>query len=223
MRGIADTFAAAGYHVEVPTLTGHGTTTEDLMKTRWADWTASANDAYMKLSARVDIVVVVGMSMGGAVTLWLAAEHPEIAGIVCVNPLVQEPDGFLRVLHDKLAVGDQFMPERPNDIADPDAVDVRASQSPVACLVSLFEEGVVPMCSRHPHTEMPLLLMTSPQDHSVPAEQSDFLAGCYGGPVERIVLDRSFHVATLDYDKELIQTAALEFADKVTDQFTQLS
>ena len=59
---------------------------------------------------------------------------------------------------------------------------------------------------------MPLLLMTSPQDHVVEPEQSDFLADHYGGPVERVALERSYHVATQDYDKELIFERAVEFA-----------
>jgi carboxylesterase len=63
---------------------------------------------------------------------------------------------------------------------------------------------------------MPLLLLTSPQDHVVAPTQSDFLAQSYGGPVERVSLDRSFHVATQDYDKELIFARSVEFASRVT-------
>jgi carboxylesterase len=36
------------------------------------------------------------------------------------------------------------------------------------------------------------------------------------GPVERVTLERSFHVATLDYDKDEIERRAVEFANKVT-------
>ena len=32
-----------------------------------------------------------------------------------------------------------------------------------------------------------------------------------GGPVERIMLERSFHVATLDYDKEEIEKRTVAF------------
>ena len=44
--------------------------------------------------------------------------------------------------------------------------------------------------------------MTSPQDHVVPPENSDILAAGVAGPVERVTLERSYHVATLDYDKD---------------------
>jgi carboxylesterase len=45
---------------------------------------------------------------------------------------------------------------------------------------------------------------------------SDELAAQWGGSVERILLDRSYHVATQDFDKQLIFDAAVAFADKVT-------
>ena len=63
---------------------------------------------------------------------------------------------------------------------------------------------------------MPLLLLSSPQDHVVEPAQSDFLAENYGGPVERITLDRSYHVATQDYDKDLIFESTTKFAAQVT-------
>ena len=63
---------------------------------------------------------------------------------------------------------------------------------------------------------MPLLLFTSVQDHVVSPTDSDALAGVYGGEVERVMLERSYHVATQDYDKQIIFDAAVAFATKVT-------
>src|SRR5207302_1553767 len=62
----------------------------------------------------------------------------------------------------------------------------------------------------------PVLIMTSPQDHVVPPGSSDVLAERVAGPVERVTLERSYHVATLDYDKDEIERRAVEFARKVT-------
>ena len=36
------------------------------------------------------------------------------------------------------------------------------------------------------------------------------------GPVERVTLERSYHVATMDYDKDLIIERSVAFARKVT-------
>ena len=58
-----------------------------MVPTRWEDWSAAAEAAYVELAARCDSVVVVGLSMGGTLSVWLAERHPEIAALVLVNPL----------------------------------------------------------------------------------------------------------------------------------------
>jgi carboxylesterase len=62
----------------------------------------------------------------------------------------------------------------------------------------------------------PVLIMTSANDHVVEPISSDHLADAVAGPMERITLERSYHVATLDYDAELVCQSAVAFAQKVT-------
>ena len=63
---------------------------------------------------------------------------------------------------------------------------------------------------------MPLLLFTSRQDHVVEPSQSEYLAAHYGGPVDHRWLERSYHVATQDFDRDTIFLATIEFAREVT-------
>ncbi len=93
MRGLAEAFAAAGYHVEMPRLPGHGTTIDDMLTTSWSDWSGEVEAAYQRLAARATTVVVAGLSMGGSLTLWVAGQHPEIAGLVCINPAAATASG----------------------------------------------------------------------------------------------------------------------------------
>ena len=217
MRGVAEAFAAAGYHVELPRLPGHGTTVEDMLDTRWSDWSGEAEAAYQRLASRVDTVVVAGLSMGGTLTLWVAAEHPEVAGIVCVNPAAQpQPPELLEMVEGMLAEGTEVMPGIGSDIADPDVSESAYEGTPLRCLLSLARDGIGPVSERYAGSSMPMLLITSRNDHVVDPAQSDFLAESWGGPVERILLDRSYHVATQDFDKETIFTEAVAFADRVT-------
>ena len=67
-----------------------------------------------------------------------------------------------------------------------------------------------------PNITSPLLVITSRQDHVVPPENSDILASSVSGPVERLWCERSYHVVTQDYDRELVFDAAVDFAQKVT-------
>jgi len=216
IRPVAAALGAAGFTVELPRLPGHGTTVEDMMTTSWADWTAAVEATYHELAARCERVVVSGLSMGGSLTLWLATRHPEIAGIVCVNPaVVAAAPEVLDMVRGMLAEGQDRMPATGPDVADPDAVVTSYAETPLAPLLSLMEglAGLQPELAR---ITSPLLLMTAPNDHVVPPTDSDALAAAVSGPVERVALERSYHVATLDYDRELVTERAVAFAGKVT-------
>jgi carboxylesterase len=217
MRGVAEALAGAGFHVELPLLPGHGTLVDDMLPSRWADWAGEAEAAYQRLLQRASHIVVVGLSMGGALTLRLGADHPEIAGLVCINPVTkpQVPE-IVEMLRGMAAEGTAVLPGIGSDIADPDAKESAYEGTPIEPLVSLLVDGVEPLSHEYPQMRMPLLLLSSPQDHVVEPVQSDFLAERYGGPVERITLDRSYHVATQDYDKDLIVESTTKFAAQVT-------
>ena len=217
MRGLAEAFAAAGFSVELPRLPGHGTTVEEMKGTRWADWTAEVEAAYQRLAARTERVVVAGLSMGGSLSLWTALHHPEVAGLVLVNPATMpQPSEVMEMVHGMLDEGVDHMPGIGADIADPDVTESAYAETPLRPLASLVEDGLAQMVDRYGEITCPLLLLTSPQDHVVDPGNGDLLAETYGGPVERISLERSYHVATLDYDKDLIFDAAVTFGRKVT-------
>ena len=217
MRGVAEALAAAGFHVEMPLLPGHGTTVDDMLPTRWADWHGAAEAAYQTLAARAEKVVVVGLSMGGALTLRLGADHPEISGLVCINPATQpQPPEVVEMLQGMVDAGTESMPAIGSDIADPDAHEAAYDATPLAPLLSLVQDGLAPLGAEYPTMRIPLLLLNSPQDHVVEPAQGDYLAANYGGPVERVLLERSYHVATQDYDKDIIFERSVAFARRVT-------
>lgn len=215
MRGLAEAFVDAGYSVEMPRLPGHGTHVDDMIPTTWADWSAAAEDALVDLQSRTESVVVAGLSMGGSLTAWLATRHPELAGIICINPAVAPQAEMLAVVTAMLEAGDAVMDGIGSDIAEPGVVESAYSQTPLAPLVSMFEvaESIV---ADLPRIECPLLLFTSPEDHVVPPSDSDLLAATVSGPVERVSCDRSYHVATMDFDKDMIFERSVAFVRSVT-------
>jgi carboxylesterase len=216
MRGLAEAFAGAGFAVELPRLPGHGTAIEDMLETTWEHWSGTAEATYADLASRCDKVVVGGLSMGGTLTLWLAERHREIAGIVLVNPAAEPPaESFREMLQGILDSGNPTMPAVGNDIADPNGNELAYDSTPVAPLLSMFD-AVTEIAAGLGNIECPVLLMNSPQDHVVPPSSSDLIAAGVSGPLERVTLERSYHVATLDYDKDEIERRAVEFAKKVT-------
>jgi carboxylesterase len=184
--------------------------------TGWGDWSAAVERVYQELAARCDQVVVVGLSMGGTLTAWLASRHPEIAAIAVVNPQIEPtPPAVRDVLALAVAQGVTEAPSIGSDVAQPGVAELAYDRVPIACIMSLAEalDELQPWLGK---IGCPALVFTSPQDHVVPPSSSDTLATLAQGPVERIELPRSYHVATLDYDRRLIEEKVVEFARRVT-------
>lgn len=212
VAGLGDALEAAGFEVESPLLPGHGTSPEDLAERGWDDWTAAAEEAYGRLAAPA---VVVGLSMGGALAAGVTAAHPEARGLAVVNPLIDPPaPAFLDTLQAFLDAGERFLPGIGSDIADPAAKEVAYDRLPVAALLSMGR-GLHELRPRLADVRCPVLILTSRHDHVVPAVSSDVLAGAVAGPVERVWLEHSAHVATLDLDRVELERRVVEFASAV--------
>src|SRR4029453_11591647 len=83
-------------------------------------WTGEAEAAYQRLARRCEKVVVGGLSMGGSLALWTALEHPEVAGIICINPATQpQPAEVIDAIQSTLAEGVDEFPGIGSEIAGP--------------------------------------------------------------------------------------------------------
>jgi carboxylesterase len=207
---------AADFDVEAPRLPGHGTSIDDMVPTRWSDWWAEVDGAYDRLADRVEEIVVVGQSMGATLGLSTALAHPDVRGVVCVNPLTRGRDAAeLAMIDDLLEDGIGIVPGEGSDIADPASHDISYDSTPLAPVRSLLVDGVSSITDRFGELEMPLRLFTSRNDHVVDPADSEHLASAWGGSVEHTWLERSFHVATRDYDRRLVEDGTADFARRV--------
>jgi carboxylesterase len=216
MKGVAMALAKAGFAVECPRLPGHGTCIEDMLDTTFDDWSAAAESALASLRARLPEggrVVVTGLSMGGTLTAWLATRHPDIAAIAVVNPVAAPAGDLASIVDDAVAGGTEIFPGIGSDIAEPGITESAYQGTPLRALRTLITaiEALQPALAS---ITCPVLIMNSPQDHVVPPENSDHLAAAVAGPVERVTLERSYHVATMDYDRALIEERIVDFATK---------
>lgn len=213
MRPLAERAAAAGYSVELPRLPGHGTTVEDLSTMRFADWLGEAEAAYARLAARGGRVCVVGLSMGGTLAVRLAETH-DVAGAALVNPVVKPQPEVLEGIAQLLEAGVETIEGIGSDIKREgvselsyDATPLRGAQSLLMALDEVEADLARVNC--------PVLLLSSRVDHVVPTENGDALAAGVSGPLERVWLEDSYHVATLDNDRELVERAVGEFLARV--------
>lgn len=86
---LADRFADLGYTIQAPLLPGHGTTLDDLDRCRWQDWADAVETAYSQIRGKVKHLVVGGESMGGLLSLYLAARHPDIELAMIYSPAIK--------------------------------------------------------------------------------------------------------------------------------------
>lgn len=211
MRPLAEALATAGYTVDLPLLPGHGTTMQDMIPTRWPDWSGAAESAYTKLAANCDEVAVVALSMGGTLASWLAEHHPEIRGLALVNPFIDPPaESFRDLMRGLVEAGTDIAPGIGSDIAKEGVTESAYSGTPIAAALSLFE-GIDDTAAHLDRISCPVLLLSSRTDHVVPSSSGDVLENGVRGPVERVWLENSFHVATLDNDADEIITRVLAF------------
>ncbi len=217
MRPLAESLANRGYGVELPRLPGHGTALEDLVPMRWADWTEAAAASFEVLAARCSAVAIVGQSMGGGLSCWLAEAHPEATALVVVNPLVQPIAAELREWAIALLdAGVETIDGVANDVSLEGVDEVGYASLPIAAAMSLMDglEGVAAGLSQ---ITCPTLVFTSRQDHVVTTDNSELVVGEVKGPVEHVWLERSFHVATIDVDAALIEAETGRFLDAAFD------
>jgi carboxylesterase len=220
MRGLARSLAEAGFAVELPRLPGHGTSVDDLATTSFSDWLATAERIYAQLAADCASVVVIGLSMGATLGAWLTARHPEIAGLVVINGALAPADPAVRAgLEAANAGGVTRIPGLGNDVADPSQTELAYHEVPVQQLLSLLD-AVDTLQASLPDIHCPSFVIVSEQDHVVAPESSAHFASVVGGPVEWMVLTRSYHVATIDFERAEIEARVVEFAVNATTRAT---
>jgi carboxylesterase len=208
--------AGLGYAVEVPRLPGHGTTSQELNKTTWADWYAEVSAAFERLAADNDAVVVGGLSMGAALVLRLAADQPDrIAGVVVVNPAVATKRLDVKLL----PVLKHLVPSFPgiaNDIKKPGVEEHGYPRTPLRAAHSMMSAWP-PLIADLPRITAPLLYFRSTEDHVVDEKSQPLITGRISSRDVRVVpLENSYHVATLDHDAEKIFAVSADFIARVT-------
>lgn len=216
-RPTGQRLAAEGYRVEVPCLPGHGTTVQDLGRTRYADWYDAAERVVEHVASTSQHTVVVGLSMGGTLTLDLASRRGDLVdAAVVINPQILDPTQALAKLAPLLQHVAPYVPRDlaglpSGDIARPSADEHAYPKVSAKAAQSLIEQ--LPRIRRQlPDLRAPLLVAYSPQDHSVPPDNALALRELIGagGDVTELELSRSYHVATLDYDAPALEDAILE-------------
>ncbi|NJQ02352.1 alpha/beta hydrolase [Streptomyces zingiberis] len=220
LRPWAGFLAERGLTVSLPLLPGHGTRWQDMQLTGWQDWYAEVDRALRALSARCRRVFVFGLSMGGSLALRLAVRHGDgVAGLVLVNPAnrVHGLSAYALPVARHLVRTTKGL---ASDIAKGGTQEAAYDRVPLHAAHS-FRGFLRVLDAELPRVKQPLLLMHSARDHVVPpADSARILDRVTSADLTEVVLERSYHVATLDHDAELIFQKSWEFVRRLSGQET---
>lgn len=220
VRPLGEALAAEGFTVAVPRLEGHGTSMQDHARSTARGWISSVEEDLAWLEERTSSVFFAGLSMGGMLSLYFAAARPDlIRGIVPINACVYLGNPELaRLVFDPKApatvpgVGSDIKAEGIEELVYPEV-----PIPPVKEFMAIMRvtDDLLPTVTA------PALIFQSTEDHVVPPENGPHILEKLGSTDKELVwLENSYHVATLDNDKDLIAERTIRFvrehAAKVT-------
>jgi carboxylesterase len=215
--------AQQGHTVYTPRLAGHGTAPQDLARTHWTDWYASALDGYHLLRQQCDQIFVCGMSMGGLLALLLSADVPVNGVIAMATPVVTangpQRIGFVRALKFILPYTDQSdksdLPERVRDEqirrGENSLGRVRYDRWSTAAYEQLLRlrQTVV---ARLLDVTAPLLLMFSEKDSLIGLDSETIIKQrVRSQTIETHLLKESGHILTQDVEHLKVFQLAADF------------
>jgi carboxylesterase len=208
MRGLGEHLAGRGFRVHGALLAGHGTSPEDLDRYSWRDWVASAEQELEDLRAECETVSVAGQSMGGTLSLLLAARHADVAAVATMAAVVRLPSttvaairvgAYLRRWHEpRVDRVDLWEPERVRLLRSYTRRSLRAHTHLLSLMAAARSELGSIKC--------PALVMHGRRDGTVGAGNAEIIASGIGPSARTHYFERSGHALTVDVDREEVYT-----------------
>jgi len=220
MRWMGEHLADQGYSVLGPRLYGHATEKREMIRARWGDWVTSALDGYQLLLGACSQVIVMGLSMGGVLALYLGAHYP-VAGIVAMGTPYVIPHRLMRTMRPIVPLASmvyRFHAKGPDDWRDSKAAEdhLEYDAYPVRPAVEVHKL-LAEMRQVLPLINTPVLLIHSKEDKSVGTEHAlaihKDLTSCQA---EILWIENSGHVVNRDAERGAVFTAATDFVHRVT-------
>ncbi len=207
-------------------LAGHATDPEDMIRSNWTDWTASVEDGFHLLCGMTDRVFLVGLSMGGVLSLLMSTRlGPRVAGVVAMSTPYKLPDDP-RLRHiEWISRIVTYMPKSDEEPGaswfDKDAYKDHVSypQNPVRSIGEL-NKLLGEMRSALPNLRVPVLLIHSRDDKYVPPESLEMISAdlINASDKTKLYVTESGHVVTRDAARHQVFEAAREFIRRIESQ-----
>jgi carboxylesterase len=218
---VAEVAEALGLRALAPLLPGHGTHASDLARTGFSDWRRGAEQAFDALARRGSPVIVVGLSLGSLLAAHLAVVRPR--SVCAIGMLANAtrlaapfPDWALRAV-ELFKLPDFSIPKAGADIADPEAraTHLTYGLQPVHAALEVRRAGAN-VEKILPKITVPAFIAHGQEDRVCPVANAERVRRKLGSADKRVlILPRSHHIVTRDYDRELLRVELRRFIERM--------
>jgi carboxylesterase len=221
MRWMGEYLAEQGYSVLAVRLSGHATHPEDMIHSHASDWIATVEDGYHLLRGLAEHVYLVGLSMGGVLSLLMSTQL-DVSGVVGISTPYQLPSDWRLNFIEFLSLFQTYAPKSKlppgSDWFDQDARmgNVSYPQNPVRSVGEL-NKLIAQMRVALPQVKVPVLLIHSMDDRYVLPENLERIYQDLIGVQDKtkFYITESGHVVTRDSGRRKAFKAVSEFIDRV--------
>jgi carboxylesterase len=216
VRWLAKTLHQGGYTVAGPLLPGHGTTVEEMNRTRWRQWTEAIEQTYCQLAGHCKIIFIGGESLGGVLALYAASQHPEAAGLLLYAPAMKtfaRPIDILRMRLTAPFTPYFLPPPGPRTVVDErwKGYGVRPTRAALQ-LLALRDETVRQL----KHIHQPLLIVMARLDRTVHPDAAQIICDGVSSPIKELHwMEQSTHCVILDQELPRVAELTLNFLARV--------
>lgn len=217
MDKLAVALHEAGWTIRIPLLPGHGRSLRALDAWTADELLALVREEYASLRATHSTVVVGGLSMGGAVACWLAAET-DAAGVLLYAPMLFVPAPMQVVVSTARlwSLVTRYMSGGGRrSIRDPEA---QRQMIAYGCSTRRSLEALERICNgsvmRLGFVHVPTLVIQSEDDNRLPREQSTHAITRIGSKDRTVIWTRGAgHVITVDVGWEALAASTVAWLD----------
>jgi carboxylesterase len=230
MKYLAKKLNKAGFTVKGPCLEGHCTTLKDLSKTKWTDWYRSVLESFIEMKKSSDSVSVVGLCMGALLSLHLSYEFgSEVAAVSLISTTLFY-DGWslpwykfllpiayytpLRFIYsypetEPYGIKNKQLRERIVNLMKNDSIAY--PKIPAPSMHELFKL-IKEVKKELPAITTPTLILHSKEDDLTSLKNPDYVEAKIGSKtVRKILLDDSYHMMTIDNQKDRVAEETIKF------------
>jgi carboxylesterase len=209
LRYLADALTARGFPVSAPLLPGHGRSVEDFARVSADELSAAARAHYDELRRSHPWLGVVGLSMGGALAVQLAADHRDVPALGLIAPYLAMPAVIDRAARfawlwgplapvlrstDGLSVLDPVERERSLAYGAFTPAALRALRTTMQRAVDAL-----------PRVVAPTLMIQSREDNRLAVADAERAFALLGASEKRLQwITGAAHVITVDYGRDVV-------------------